>query len=58
VLIKDHIAEEIHAIKQQPGKDIWFLGSPMLARAISDGKNWLSLEVSVPACLKTESMIC
>jgi dihydrofolate reductase len=32
VLIKDHIAEEINAIKQQPGKDIWFLGSPTLAR--------------------------
>ncbi len=32
VLIKDNIAEEIHKIKQQPGKDIWFLGSIMLAQ--------------------------
>lgn len=30
VLIKDNIAEEINKIKQQPGKDIWFLGSTML----------------------------
>ena len=32
VLIKDNIAEEINAIKQQPGKDIWFLGSTGLAQ--------------------------
>jgi dihydrofolate reductase len=32
VLIQDHIAEAINAIKQQPGKDIWFLGSPTLAQ--------------------------
>lgn len=32
VLIKDNIAEEINRIKQQPGKDIWFLGSPTLAQ--------------------------
>jgi dihydrofolate reductase len=32
VLIKDNIAEEINRIKQQPGKDIWFLGSTMLAQ--------------------------
>lgn len=32
VLIKDNIAEQINRIKQQPGKDIWFLGSPNLAR--------------------------
>lgn len=32
VLIKDNIAEEINKIKQQPGKDIWFLGSPALAQ--------------------------
>jgi dihydrofolate reductase len=30
VLIKDNIAEQINAIKQQPGKDIWFLGSTNL----------------------------
>jgi len=30
VLIKDNIAEQINAIKNQPGKDIWFLGSTML----------------------------
>ena len=27
VLIKDNIADEINKIKQQPGKNIWFLGS-------------------------------
>lgn len=32
VLIKDNIAEQINAIKQQPGKDIWFLGSVALAQ--------------------------
>ncbi|HEX6542187.1 MAG TPA: dihydrofolate reductase family protein [Ktedonobacterales bacterium] len=32
VLIKDNIAEQVNTIKQQPGKDIWFLGSPTLAR--------------------------
>src|SRR5215213_5762415 len=32
VLIKDNIAEQINKIKQQPGKDIWFLGSTTLAQ--------------------------
>lgn len=32
ILIKDNIAEEINKIKQQPGKDIWFLGSTTLAQ--------------------------
>jgi dihydrofolate reductase len=32
VLIKDNIAEEINKIKQQPGKNIWLLGSPVLAQ--------------------------
>jgi dihydrofolate reductase len=32
MLIKDNIAEEINRIKQQPGKDIWFLGSITLAQ--------------------------
>src|SRR5579859_5523264 len=32
VLIKDNIADEINKLKQQPGKDIWFLGSTMLAQ--------------------------
>jgi dihydrofolate reductase len=32
VLIKDNIADEINRIKRQPGKDIWFLGSPILAQ--------------------------
>lgn len=32
VLIKDNIADEINKIKQQPGKDIWFLGSTKLAQ--------------------------
>jgi len=32
VLIRDNIAEAITNLKQQPGKDIWFLGSTMLAQ--------------------------
>ena len=32
VLIKDNIAQAIHTIKQQPGRDIWFLGSTTLAQ--------------------------
>ena len=32
VLIQDHIADAINTIKQQPGKDIWLLGSPTLAQ--------------------------
>ncbi|HEU4783161.1 MAG TPA: dihydrofolate reductase family protein [Ktedonobacterales bacterium] len=32
VLIRDNIADEINTIKQQPGKDIWFLGSVALAQ--------------------------
>jgi dihydrofolate reductase len=32
VLIKDNITEEINKIKQEPGKDIWFLGSVNLAQ--------------------------
>jgi len=36
VLIKDNIAEQINAIKQQPGKDIWFLGSPGLAQTFME----------------------
>jgi dihydrofolate reductase len=31
-LIKENIAEEIHKLKQLPGKDIWFLGSVALAQ--------------------------
>jgi dihydrofolate reductase len=27
LLIKDNVAEQINKLKQQPGKDIWFLGS-------------------------------
>jgi dihydrofolate reductase len=34
VLIRDNIAEEINKIKQQPGKDIWFIGSTMLAQTL------------------------
>ena len=30
ILIKDNIAEEINTLKQQPGKDIWLLGSTTL----------------------------
>jgi dihydrofolate reductase len=36
VLIKDNIAEQINQIKQQPGKDIWFLGSPNLAQTFME----------------------
>ncbi|MCA0457479.1 MAG: dihydrofolate reductase family protein [Chloroflexi bacterium] len=32
LLIKDNITEQINALKAQPGKDIWFLGSPNLAQ--------------------------
>ena len=32
MLIKDNIAEQINALKQQAGKDIWFLGSTTLAQ--------------------------
>ena len=32
VLLKDNLVEQLTAIKQQPGKDIWFLGSPLLAQ--------------------------
>jgi dihydrofolate reductase len=32
VQIKDNIAQEINKLKQQPGKDIWFLGSIQLAQ--------------------------
>lgn len=36
VLIRDNIAEQINAIKQQPGNDIWFLGSPGLAQTFME----------------------
>ena len=36
LVIKDNIAEEIHKIKQQPGKDIWFLGSINLAQTFME----------------------
>ena len=32
IIIKDNIADHINHIKQQPGKDIWFLGSTLLAQ--------------------------
>jgi dihydrofolate reductase len=32
VLIKDNIADQINHLKQQPGKDIWLLGSTALAQ--------------------------
>ncbi len=32
VLIKDNISEAINTLRQQPGKDIWFLGSTLLAQ--------------------------
>ena len=36
VLIKDNIAEEINKLRQQPGQDIWFLGSVTLARTFME----------------------
>jgi dihydrofolate reductase len=36
VLIKDDIAEAINKIKQQPGKDIWLLGSTALAQTFME----------------------
>ena len=33
LLIKDNLVEEMQRIKQQPGKDIWLLGSPSLSQA-------------------------
>ncbi len=33
-LIKDHIAEEIAALKEQPGKDLVIFGSPGLSRTL------------------------
>jgi dihydrofolate reductase len=36
VLIKDNIAEQINEIKQQPGKDIWLLGSNKLAQTFME----------------------
>lgn len=32
VIIRDNLAAEIQKIKQQPGKDLWLLGSPTLAQ--------------------------
>ncbi len=36
VLIHEHITEEMAKIKQQPGKDIWMIGSPTLARSFME----------------------
>lgn len=33
VVIGDHIGEEIRRVKQQPGKDMWLLGSPSVAQS-------------------------
>ena len=33
LLIKDNLVEEMQRIKQQPGKDLWLLGSPSLSQA-------------------------
>ena len=35
ILIKDNIAAQINAIKAQPGKDIWLLGSTMLFQELA-----------------------
>lgn len=34
VVIGDSVAEQIEAIKQQPGKDIWMMGSPTIAQLL------------------------
>ncbi|MBA3823157.1 MAG: dihydrofolate reductase [Ktedonobacterales bacterium] len=36
LLIHDHIAEEVAKLKQQPGKDIWLIGSPSLAHTFME----------------------
>lgn len=36
VLIHDNIAEEMAQLKQQPGKDLWLIGSPTLARTFME----------------------
>ena len=33
LLIHDHVAAEMEKIKQEPGKDLWMIGSPTLAQA-------------------------
>ncbi len=35
VLMKDNVVEEMQRIKQQPGKDIWLLGSPSIAQLLA-----------------------
>ena len=35
VLLKDNVVEEMRRIKQQPGKDIWLLGSPSIAQLLA-----------------------
>ncbi|MBI5670581.1 MAG: dihydrofolate reductase [Chloroflexi bacterium] len=56
VLIKDNIAATINQIKRQPGKDIWFLGSPMLAQTFMQldliDEYRLNLNPSVLGCGK------
>jgi len=36
ILIKDNLAAEINKLKQQPGKDIWLLGSTALVQEMSN----------------------
>ncbi|HEX2607253.1 MAG TPA: dihydrofolate reductase family protein [Flavisolibacter sp.] len=36
IVINDHIAEEIHKLKQQPGKDLVIFGSPTLAHSLME----------------------
>ena len=35
VLMRDNVIEEMRRIKQQPGKDIWLLGSPSIAQLLA-----------------------
>ena len=35
MVIGENMADEIRKLKQQPGKDMWLLGSPTLARSFA-----------------------
>jgi dihydrofolate reductase len=51
VLIKDHVAEAINAIKQQPGKDLWLLGSTTLAQT------FMQLDLIDEYCININPML-
>lgn len=35
VLIRDNVAQQLTKIKEQPGKDLWLIGSPRLAQSLT-----------------------